>query len=135
MSGPPGIIHAAHDCYSYYRLHDCRSGKRLAVVRSIISDETFRVSRQAVFFSPTGRTVLINEDTTDSSPVFCNTLLYYDGTHFSSRDLQLPRRSKPIPYGSWPFVVSITDTDVEYQFSESATTERSKSDDLRDRGF
>jgi hypothetical protein len=137
--GPSGTSHAARDSYSYYSLHARRSGKRLAVVRSIITDEPTHQPprRQAVHFSPTGQTILVEEDISDASPDYAHTLLYSDGALSRSRDLQLPVRSRPLPdvYGSLPSVVSITDTEVIYQFPDSEKAERSRFEDLHDRGL
>lgn len=139
VKGPQGPTYSNEDSFSFYSLHESQSGKRLITVRSIINEYTHpSVQKQRIHFSPTGRTILIEEDISDASPDYVYTLIYRGENGFYSRDLALPGRSSSNPhdvYGLWPDVLSITDDSIEYRFFEDEQSAWVKITDLRDRGF
>lgn len=135
---PSGTSGSEGASYSYYSLHDTKTGERLAVVGSIISDSATYVAKQRVHYSPTGRTILIEEDVSDASPDYAFKLLYLDGSFYHSRNLNIPAQLLPDlhnVYGVTPVIVSITDDAVKYRYNELEHSQESTFKELRDVGY
>ncbi len=139
VKGPQGPTQSNEESFSFYSLHERQSDKRLISVRSIINENTLDfVQTQRIHFSPTGMTILIEEDISDASPDYVYTLIYQEDSRYHSRDLALPTRSTPNPhdgYGLWPDVISITDEAIEYRFLKDEPSVWVKISELRDRGL
>ena len=115
--------------FSQYEVFSQHSGKRLAIAASIVDEFALKdhLKRQAVHFSPSGNTIVIDEDASDASDWVAYTLITRRnaGELFSVGELTLPVRDTHSSYGEWPVVVSVTDSEVFYRY-EGDTTSRCK---------
>ena len=133
--GPELIPHTI-DTASYYTISPSPGSDKPVNTESFISKEYYfdRIIPQ-IFVSPTGKTVLIQEDVSDASPHFQYILIYYD-SHLQRdwvRHLAFSRASRWSYEDPRPEIVSITDEKVTYRLDiKSKKTKTSKLEALSD---
>jgi len=114
--------------FSRYEIFERPSGKRLEVTASIIDEFALKdhLKRQEVHFSPSGQTIVIDEDASDASD-WVNYILISRRSaadrYFVER-LELPVRQATSPYGEWPIVVSVTDSEVFFHYPDDTEIRR-----------
>jgi hypothetical protein len=133
--GPELIPHTI-DTASYYTISPSPGSDKPVDTGSFISKEYyFDAIIPQIFVSPTGKTVLIQEDASDASPHFQYILIYYD-SHLQRdwvRHLAFSRASRWSYEDPRPEIVSMTDEKVTYRLDmRSKQTKTSKFEALPD---
>lgn len=82
---------------------------------------------QKIFWSPTGSTALIYENMSDASPDYQHVLVREIGDRRITVDkVELGRRGGSVdnPYGEWPTVTGITDSEITLEWGSEPRVER-----------
>jgi hypothetical protein len=132
----PELIASSADVASYYTISPSLGSDKPAYTESFISKEYyFDGVIPKIYVSPSGKTVLIQEDVSDGSPHFQYILIYYD-THLQRdwvRHLAFSKARRWSYEDPRPEIISITDKKIIYRLDQkSKTTKTSKFEDLRD---
>jgi hypothetical protein len=107
-------------------------GSELGEVNSIVDAETLKNvpnlnADQEVIWSPSGRTALIYENTSDASPCYQHVLIRFnpESRSFNGYKIDLgTRHSSPEDiYGHWPSVRQISDSTVDLEWHSEPTHE------------
>jgi hypothetical protein len=132
----PELIPNTIDTASFYTISPSPGSDKPVNTESFISKEYYfdRIIPN-ICISPTGKTVLIQEDISDAPPYFQYILIYYDS--FLKRDWVRHLAFSKAPRWSYedprPEIVSITDEKITYRPDRrSKKTKTSKLDALRD---
>lgn len=117
----PSVIGDEPKTASYYLITPSKDSSDNCSAGSYISKEDYshrgRLIEPAVHFSPSGNTVLIDEEVSDASPLYQVILVYFD-SHLKRdwiRHISLPA----VPTISFPeraIIISITDGEIFYRF-------------------
>ena len=132
----PELISSSSQAASYYTVSPSLGSDKPTHTESFISKEYYfdRIIPQ-IFVSPTGKTVLIQEDVSDASPHFQYILIYFD-SHLQRdwvRHLAFSRASRWSYEDPRPEIISITDEKITYRLDmRSKKTKTSKLDTLPD---
>lgn len=136
FKSPSGNLRLVHDDGSaggeaVYRIY-YGAIRQPGEVKSIVNAGTVRnVSGlpvdQKIFWSPTGSTALIYENMSDASPDYQHVLVREQGDRKIAVDkVDLGRRGGSLdnPYGEWPTVTGITDSEITLEWESEPRVER-----------